>query len=189
MRFQVYRPALRSPFLNAQLETLTAEFQLAFEGDAENQRVLKRIDLGHLQLAEYVRKGYWVGISTGQYFKHGELVGWYSGALKLAEADGCHFSLSYRDDSSLEWKDGRRRSLIVDGTPDRPGPPWSGNAARLNHACRKQTAYWRWRRFGRLWVLEFRANGELGEGTELSLGATSISGLSHIPYRRLRRGS
>ena len=56
----------------------------------------------------------------------------------------------------------------MDGTSGRPGPPWSGNASRLNHACRKQTAYGRWKRFGRLWVLEFRANGELGEGTELT---------------------
>ena len=148
----MYRPALGSPPLNAQLETLIAEFQLAFEGDAENQRALKRIESGHLQLEEYVGKGYGVGIAPGQCFKHGELVGWYSGALKLAEADGGHFSLlplrsllcptaslSYRYDSSLECQDGLRRSLIVDGTPDRPGPPWSGNAARLNHACRKQT--------------------------------------------------
>ena len=38
MCFQVYRPALGSPSLNTQLETLIAEFQLAFEGNAENQR-------------------------------------------------------------------------------------------------------------------------------------------------------
>ena len=126
MRFQVYRPALGSPSLNAQLETLIAEFQLAFEGDTETQRALERIESGHLQLEEYLGKGYGVGIAPGQCFKHGELVGWYSGALKLAEADGVHFSPSYRDDSSLEWKDGLRRSLIVDCTPDRPGPPWSG---------------------------------------------------------------
>ena len=71
MRFQVYRPALGSPPLNAQLETLIAEFQLAFEGDAENQRALKRIESGHLQLEEYVGKGYGVGIAPGQCFKHG----------------------------------------------------------------------------------------------------------------------
>ena len=168
MRFQVYRSALDSPSLNAQLETLVAEFQLAFEGNAENQRALKRFESGHLHLEEYMGKGYGVGVAPGQCFKHGELVGWYSGALKLAEADGGHFSLTYGDGNSLEWKDGLRRSLTVDGTPDRPGPPWSGSAARFNHACRKQTTYGRWRRFGRLSVLEFRANGELGGGTELT---------------------
>ena len=92
MRFQVYRPELGSPSLNAQLETLIIEFQLAFEGDAENQRALKRIESGHLQLEECVGKGYGVGIAPGQGFKHRELVGWYGGALKLAEADGGYFA-------------------------------------------------------------------------------------------------
>ena len=168
MRFQVYKPALGSRSLNTQLENSIAEFQLAFQGNAENQRALKRIESGHLQLEEYLGKGYGVAIAPGQRFEHGEIVGWYSGALRPAEEDGGHFSLSYRDDCSLEWKDGLRRSLVVDGTPDRPGPPWSGNAARFNHACRKQTTFGRWRRFGGLSVLEFRANGELGEGTELT---------------------
>ena len=53
MRFQVYRPALGSSSLNSQLENSIAEFQLAFQGDAENQRALQRFESGHLQLEEY----------------------------------------------------------------------------------------------------------------------------------------
>ena len=63
MRFQVYRSALDSPSLNAQLETLVAEFQLAFEGNAENRRALKRLESGHLHLEEYMGKGYGVGVA------------------------------------------------------------------------------------------------------------------------------
>ena len=75
MRFQVYRPALGSRSLNTQLENSIAEFQLAFQGDAENQRALKRFESGHLQLEEYLGKGYGVAIAPGQRFEHGELVG------------------------------------------------------------------------------------------------------------------
>ena len=72
MCFQVYRSELGSSSLNIQLEALLAEFQLAFEADAENQRALKRIESGHLHLEGYVGKGYGVEIAPGQTFKHGE---------------------------------------------------------------------------------------------------------------------
>ena len=84
------------------------------------------------------------------------------------EAAQGHFVLAYPYGTSLRWSNGRRRWLAIDGEPLQPRTPWDGNASRFNHACQNQTVYGRWKQYGGLKILEFRAKGALEGGTELA---------------------
>ena len=144
MRFQVYRSALDSPSLNAQLETLVAEFQLAFEGNAENQRA-QAIRVGpptaRRVLGEGIR-GWNRSRTVFQAWRACGMVQWRAQASRSGRRS--LFSvLPRRQFSGVE---GRAPAKSYSGLYARPARASLVGKTRPDSTtrCRKQTTYGRW---------------------------------------------
>jgi len=154
-------------------ERLRAAFEAA---EVERNRDSDTADLRTLLRARVLRmqpapgKGSGVFVREGLSVAHGTLVGVYVATVGTRAASAAEYQMQCVDWPRFAWPGGRRAELWLDGAVGACGVAFDGRASRFNHTCGRPTVMGRWRTFGTIKVLEFRANargGCLEGGTEL----------------------
>jgi len=147
-----------------------AELERNRDSDTASLRALLPVRARVLRVQPAPGKGSGVFVREGLSVAHGTLVGVYMATVGIRAASAGEYQMQCVDWPRFAWPGGRRTELWLDGAVRACGVAFDGRASRFNHTCGRPTVMGRWRTFGKIKVLEFRANARGGcfeGGTEL----------------------